>query len=297
MRKKVLKAADKGLEKSLEFYERFLPTELCAQLGATDMENLSFRTQKKLEAAIMYLNIAGFQELVRLKQTAEIYALINEMVSLCIPVVYDRGGVVNDFMDAGFSALFLTDPGEAVKAAVHLCESLQKKEGGFLYWGSFSMGIAYGSVMAGIVGHERRMSPLTLSVYTGLSKHLQTMAVCYGSKILITGTMADQIPNFSKEYNQRLLGYLYIKNGSFIEKLYDVFDGDTAMVRNQKRKTKTVFEKGVRLFSEADYKQARYYFIEVLKTDHQDRAARSYIQLCDKPETSAAKEGIFVEIY
>ena len=70
---------------------------------------------------------------------------------------------------------------------------------------------------------------------------------------------------------------IYIKDTDRIQKVYDVFDGDEQEIRNHKRQTRMVFEKGVHLFSKQNYQEARQYFIEVLKTDHFDKAAKECI--------------------
>ena len=78
-----------------------------------------------------------------------------------------------------------------------------------------------------------------------------------------------------------------------------MFDGDPVEVRNQKRRTKTAFEKGVKVFAEGDFPQARVCFIEVLKTDQQDLAARRYVHLCEK-NLEARERGqadIYIEAY
>lgn len=287
----------KGTDQNIDFYSRFLPMELFEDTKAAGKMNLSTQVQRELKATVLSLNIAGFQEMVKTKHTTQIYALINEIISICIPVIYEQGGIVYEFMDAGFSALFIQNPSNALKAAIHVCELIENKKSLESYLDSFSLGFAYGSVMAGIVGHERRLSPLVLSVFTGLSKYIQEMGKNYGSKILVTGTFAERIPEFFKQFNSRLLGYMYIKNGDFIEKIYDVFDGDSTQIRNQKRKTKVLFEKGVRLFTEEKFTESRYYFVEVLKTDHRDKAAMVYIQLCEKNAGTKNGKNIFLAVY
>lgn len=291
MHKKEKRITDPELTKQLAFYKRFLPTELFLESAITGLN------EYEIKAAVLNLNITDFQNTVRFHSTPDIYALVNELVSLCIPVIYEYGGTVYEFIDAGFGALFIDDPPKALKSVLCVFGELQRKAGGFQYWNSISAGFAYGSVMAGIVGHEKRMSPLILSVYTGLSRHLQEMGTVFGSKILVTGTFAEGVPEFNRQYNQRLLGYQFIKNGAFIEKIYDVFDGDLAEVRNRKRKTKLAFEKGVRLFSEGNCERARYYFIEVLKTDWHDKAAKTYVQLCERQAGAKERDGIYIDVY
>ena len=84
-----------------------------------------------------------------------------------------------------------------------------------------------------------------------------------------------------------------------MERIFDIFDGDTTDIRNRKRKTRMLFEKGVRLFMAREFAEARSYFIEVLKADRDDKAAREYVFLCDKyyslPPDRVEEATIYIE--
>ena len=83
-----------------------------------------------------------------------------------------------------------------------------------------------------------------------------------------------------------------------MRKIYDVFDGDEKDTRNRKRQTKMLFEKGVLLFSEQNYQEARQHFIEVLKTDRMDKAAKEYVYLCEwYLNESEEKKNVYIECY
>lgn len=281
--------------------EKFLPMELFEILG---MERLQGRSENllgervKLRAGILNINIAGFQERIIRMEEKKVYHLINSILSCCIPEIYQAGGCVDRFMNAGVTALFTKNAEMGLNAAVSICEkigrlSVQEKE-----YERFSIGICYGDVMLGMVGHDERMSVLTLSAYTGFGEFLQQIAPKYYAKILASGSYVEQVKNCSTRFNSRFLGYMYLSSSGTAEKVYDIFDGDTAAVRNQKRKTRMVFEKGVGLFLERSFVEARLYFIEVLKTDRYDRAAMEYVLLCDKYSGGEKSEaGIYLEVY
>ena len=305
MKGKWKKAKKQEAEKEIaaaneQMQEKFLPLELFEILG---MERLQGQPENllgervKLRAGILNINIAGFQERIIRMEEKEVYYLINSILSCCIPEIYQAGGCVDHFMNAGVTALFTENAEMGLNAAVSICEKIGRLQTQENEYEHFSIGICYGDVMIGMVGHDERMSVLTLSAYTGFGEFLQQIAPKYYARILASGSYVEQVENCRTRFNSRFLGYMYISSSGVAEKVYDIFDGDTAAIRNQKRKTRMVFEKGVGLFLERSFAEARLYFIEVLKTDRYDRAAMEYVLLCDKYSSGESKAGIYIEVY
>ena len=119
----------------------------------------------------------------------------------------------------------------------------------------------------------------------------------YDAKIVVTSSFLDQIENSAGKFNYRLLGCLLFEESGEIQKIYDVFDGDTLEIRNKKRKSKMVFEKGVDLFAKQKLPEARQHFIEVLKMAPGEKAAKYYLLRCDQYLNSACERNIFIERY
>ncbi|MFP3153567.1 adenylate/guanylate cyclase domain-containing protein [Lachnospiraceae bacterium ZAX-1] len=280
---------------------RLLPMKLLRVIGDADTLDFALNSTKEMPSSIMSANVRDFSNHARQMQSEETYYLINQILEQCTPLVYDYGGEIGQFQDAGFEAIYLKECEKVVEAAILMCERMQKLEQERKEYKNFSIGISYGLIRVGVVGYEKRISLSTMSVYMGLAQYLRKVAVKYYSRILVTGTYIEQIADFQTKYNVRFLGYIYIHSIQAIEKIYDVFDGDPIEVRNQKRKTRIVFEKGVRLFIEKKFEEARGYFIEVLKTDRLDRAAKEYLLLCDqnwdKKKEKDSETKVFVEEY
>lgn len=294
--------ADSGAEAGEEkFVRQFLPLELLELLGMdrrlSSVEEVTAHP-KELEAVIYNGNVVGFHDMVRGMDTGEVYQFINRSLSCSIPAVYEHGGVVEEIRDAGITALFNGSCEESLRAAVAICEEmfLREKEGCFR---NFTTGLCYGLVQAGVVGCGQRLAVHTLSAYTGLGSFLQQIGMKYYARILAVGNYVDRIDGFHKKYNCRRLGYIFLGSLQQMEIVYDIFDGDDADTRNRKRKTKMLFEKGVQLFLGRQYADARVYFIEVLKADSNDKAAREYVFLCDKyralPERERAEAPLYIE--
>jgi class 3 adenylate cyclase len=240
--------------------------------------------QKSMAAAILYANInmTDFSDLVLSLEAQDIFRYINTILAKLLPVIEKNNGEADSFSDAGVTALFSQHYRDALVSAISMCQEINTIQDPDFDFSSFAVGLCYGAVMIGVVGDGKNYSTLTISEYTGLAKYLQSIAGKYYSRILVTASYADLIDDFAKRFSSRSVGYIYLTKLKKYEKFYDVYNGDTLEVRNKKRKTKLMFEKGVELFAEKKYDQARLHFVEVLKADRQDLAAKEYVYLCDK---------------
>ncbi len=280
-------------------YDAMLPARLCGLFQDGKLEKLCIGAEKSVRAAVLSVNIHGFEAIVRQQDAAGIFRFVNQILSLAVPCILYQEGEIDKFVNAGFLAFFLNSPERALKAAVSVCEALS--EAGIKE--EYAIGLSYGDVKVGVAGHERRFGIMTVSDTTGLADFLQEMAPRYRARILITGSLKSQIPDFEKNYNGRYLGTVYLKAAGESEELYDVYDGDEAEDKNGKRKTRLLFEKGVDLFKEGKYYDARLHFIEVLKANRMDGAAKEYLHLCDQYSqavsggTMLEKNFSYLEIY
>lgn len=253
--------------------------------------------QKNIFSAVLYanINVTDFSDIVLSLGARDTFRYINTLLAILLPVIAENNGEADSFSDAGVTALFNQDYRTALISAISMCQEVNTLRNPDFDYNSFAVGICYGSVMIGVVGDGKSYSTLTISEYTGLSKYLQSIAGKYYSKILITESYAELIEDFSRRFDNRTVGYIYLSKFKKLEKIYDIYNGDSVEIRNRKRKTKLMFEKGVELFAERKYDQARLHFVEVLKADRQDLAAKEYVYLCDK--CAAGVEGFGQRTY
>lgn len=259
-------------------YNRLLPGQLLGLFQQGEPEKLRIGEEKSVKAAVLSFNIPGFERIIRQQSAEEIFSFVNRILSLVVPCILYQEGEIDEYVDAGLSAFFLDMPERALRSAVSVCEALSQADVGEIY----SIGLTYGDVMVGMVGHEKRFGTLTISETTGLAEFLQELAVRCRARILITGGMKRQIPDFDQNYNSRYLGNLYLKAANVQEELYDVYDGDEPADKNGKRKTRLLFEQGVELYQNRKFQEARLHFIEVLKANRMDGAAKEYLYLCNR---------------
>lgn len=278
------------------FHDAMLPAQFLAMFRDRATGDIHFREQKSIEAAVLSFNISGFSEWIRMKTAEEIFIFVNGVLGKVVPSVLHQEGEIDRFVDAGLKAFFLKKPERALDAAISICEAMNQGEKAEA---DFSIGLSYGNVMVGMVGDEKRFGVLTISETTGFTQFLQEKANQYGARILISGSMKKQIPSFEKHYNSRYLGCIWIEAAAASEDLYDVYDGDELESKNAKRKTRILFEKGIDLFQKGRIYDARLHFIEVLKANRMDGAAKEYLYRCNQylEREADAKAQIYLEVY
>lgn len=276
-------------------YEKFVPQRVFSILEREDITELKLGDHRELVASVMAADSPDFFTSARNMGGEEIYSRINGMLGVLVPTVAGYGGIVDHMLGAGALIYFPDQPGDALAAAVCVCERLNRLEDAFL----LGIGITRGTIRVGIVGQKERAAVKTLSESVTLAGYLSKLAVKYGARILITGTAAREIPDFETKYHVRLIGYLKLNLSEQAELLYDAYDGDLPEVFQRKKRTEEFFQAGLREFKGGDYYEARRQFAHVLREDKTDLAARAYVYRCDTyyQMEDQSQADIFLEHY
>ncbi len=269
-----------------EAYHKYVPSQFFGLLKKESIKELQLGNQKQKELAVLDFNIVEFERQIRQMDSEKMFAFINEILQEVLPDVAANQGMVETFHEGGFTSLYLKTCEEALNSGISICQKMnvfnQLREDKVLEKVDYSMGIAYGPVMLGIVGHDSRMAAISISHQTELAGFLQKLAPKYYSHILITGTATTQIPQFFELYHMRVIGYVWNTFTGQLEKIYDVYDGDDTESKRKKDMTKSLFEQGVNYYCVKKFYEARNCFIEVLKQFRKDSAAREYLFLCNQ---------------
>jgi hypothetical protein len=64
--------------------------------------------------------------------------------------------------------------------------------------------------------------------------------------------------------------------------IFELLDGEPEMARKLKIQTKDLFGSGVQLYKKQDFEKSMYKFMEILKINENDLAAKLYIQRCKR---------------
>ena len=270
------------IQNRLAGYSKFVPEKVFEILERQDITEVRVGDQKELETGVMMVSSRRFKELARIMDGEELYGMINQMYQGMIPVILKYGGMIDQMVESGVRACFVSGSAEALRAAVSICELVNRwrREGEILP--VFRIAIVYGPAKIGIIGQEERASALVISEIMTVSEFLVDMGEKYGARILVTAAAAGQIPEFQTSFHVRLLGNVYMKLTDTVEAVYDVYDGDEQEKRRLKSDTAQLFDQAVKSFMDGEFYEAREKFAKVLRKNRFDKAAREYIFRCDE---------------
>lgn len=283
-----------------EGYFKFVPSVLFELLGKKSIREIRLGDHQRVPLEVLSMQVNGFEERTRKMSSRELFDYVNQIYKLCIPLIMEQKGVVDSFFNGGLNAIYGNAQKNALDSAISICQAVgQRENGGEQAGPDLAFGISRGDVLVGVVGHDKRLAAATMSEQISMIGYLRKIAGKYNARILITETAAQAIPDFQERYHARMLGLLHRSASDSLEKIYDVFDGDRRELRELKERTKAVFEKGVRYFTERNFYEARRCFIEVLKVSQSDYAAREYLYLCSQYYTKedTSETDIYIEAF
>lgn len=261
-------------------YHKHVPSELLGILGKENITEIGLGDQANKPVTVFNFQSVGSRKNILAQNSRQMMQDMNALFQTTIPVIMEQGGYIQSFQGTGMTAVYTDGVKGAILSAISICQNLNDAKQNDS--ARISMGITYGNVLFGIVGHEKRMAAVSLSEHTSMAAYLQKLAFLYGAKIFITASAAEQIPNFHTAYHYRFVGMVENKYSKAVEKIYDIFDGDSEEQRSGKERTKEAFERGVELFCMHRFRESRQAFIETLKQFRKDKGAKRYLQYCNQ---------------
>jgi hypothetical protein len=244
---------------------------------------------EKRDAVIMNISTMFFRDKVMINKDEGLIAVINMQTEDVGNTLGKHNGKLVCVTRSGISAMFESSCDDALRCAVTICQEAALEERRALF-GGLTIGIDYGTVCVGVVGYNGFDMPLVMSETMDTAVFLSENAQKYNARILITSDAASRITHFQTRYNSRKLGELYHTQNDTSEEIFDVYDGDLADTKYSKMRSRLFFETGVDLFRKGSYLEARSYFIELLKFDRNDAAAKQYVFRCDSCISETANE-------
>ncbi|HBV97858.1 MAG TPA: hypothetical protein DEF36_12540 [Desulfotomaculum sp.] len=265
-------------------YLRFVPQQFLNFLNKESIIGVHLGDQVKQDMCVMFANIRSFFEMADSLSPEESFNFINSFLSRIGPVIRNNGGFIGKYLGAGIMAVFPDGPGDALKAAVQMRAELElynmhRKKSGYNPV-DIGIGIHRGPLMLGIVGEEKRMEGAVISDTVNLAAAMEKLTEKFGTSILITEDMIDD--SIRDNYQYRWLGLVHVEDKEYPVKIYDLFQCDPDAISRLKQETRDIFEEGIMFYQDGRFLDARGRFVEVIRINYRDEAARIYFFLCDE---------------
>ena len=266
-------------------YSRFVPYEFLKFLGHESIVDVKLGDQVQKEMTILFSDICSFTTLSEEMTPKENFDFINSYLSVVGPVIRKHGGFIDKYIGDAIMALFPESAEDALQASLEMIEQLsvlniarQKKN---LLPIKIGIGIHTGSLMLGTVGEHERMETTVISDAVNMASRMEGLTKLYGAGIMISVETLCQLDDQGK-YELRFLGRARMKGKKYLVSAFEVFQGDPPHVKKSKSRTRTEFERAVHLYETKKFLQALPIFQSVLTTNPEDKAAKIFIQGCEK---------------
>ncbi|MFC4303167.1 HAMP domain-containing protein [Cohnella boryungensis] len=264
---------------------RFVPQQFFKSLGKKGILDIHLGDQVQKSMSVMIANLRDFRKLSQTLTPMENFNFMNSFLRRFGPLVRKEDGLISKYLGAGFMALFPGYTEEALRAAIAIRQELveynaDRKQSGYV---PVDVGIAIhrGPLMMGIIGEERRWEGNVISDDIHLTTTLEKLSEELGASVLVTRDFFELLRD-PERFRHRSLGRITPEGQGEAIELIDVYDGDPEPLRQAKDRTKALFERGLQLCQEGRFYDARETFVEVIKQNRLDKAAKLYFYLCDE---------------
>jgi len=264
---------------------RFVPQQFFRSLGKKGILDIRLGDQVQQNMPVMIANLRDFRRLSQTLTPKENFNFMNSFLRKFSPLVRKEDGLISKYLGAGFMALFPNYAEEALRAAIAIRRELVdynagRKRAGYV---PVDIGIAIhrGPLMMGIIGEERRWEGNVISDDVHLTTTLEKLSDELGASILVTRDLFEQLRE-PERFRHRSLGRITPEGQEEAIELIDVYEGDSEPLMQAKDRTKALFERGLMLCQEGRFFDARETFVEVIKLNRLDKAAKLYFYLCDE---------------
>ncbi len=177
----------------------YLPPNLVSSLsyeGAAAIER-----PQRLTAAVLFADIRGFTSMSERQEPEAVAAFLNDFRSLCARAVFEHGGTLDKFVGDSVMAVFgapatgANDARMAIAAAFGLLHEVEQWSRRRAATGAepvgIGIGIHCGPVMAGVIGHPRRLEYTVIGDTVNTAERIERLTREYDVDLLVSREAAD----------------------------------------------------------------------------------------------------------
>ena len=244
-----------------------------------DPSSLMVRQNRQL--AVMFTDIRSFANLSEGKSPEDLARSLNSYFQLMADIIYARNGMIDKYIGDAILAYFGQPASSeeallnAVLAAIEMIEATKKQAGNLASYHT-AVGISFGPVSIGNVGHpERKLDFTIMGDAVNLASRLEGLTSRYEQELLFSESVYDKIKDVLPS---RLVDFLFIKDGRASIKVFTTKKD----LSQQEQAAWNIHNEGMDRFYNDDFKAALKCFQAALEINESDSLAKMMIERCQK---------------
>ena len=272
------------LSKINRVYSDFVPAEYLSFLGHDSILDVRLGDNIHREMTIMFADIRSYTTMSESMTPQENFDFINEYLAVMGPCIKNNNGFVNHYLGDGLMALFPHGSKDAIQASIEMSRALkvfnknlkQKNKKPI----KVGIGLHYGKVIFGIIGDGFRKSGNVISDDVNISSRLEGLNKSYGSSIIVSQSVLDNLQLSGSKPANRYLGQVVVKGRKNEVAIYELLEVEETSARKLKLTTQEDFENGLKQYLAREFGTAADMFRRVLNKNATDSAAQIYLNQC-----------------
>ncbi|MCV7408911.1 cyclase [Mycobacterium florentinum] len=278
-----LRAADEYRQSLMDVQSRFVPNELLRILDIDDLRRVRSGYRVEREMTVLISDIRGYTTIIEDMNVAEAGNLAMGFLRAVELPIISYHGMIQDVRGDEIVAVFESEA-DAVRAGLAMLRSLQEHNQERKALGSeelrVGIGINTGAVAVGLVGGVNRMVLTIIGDAVNLAARIESTNKRYGSAVLISDRTKKRLAD-SEQFDVRRMERVMVVNRRRPVTIYEVYDEDSAALRDAKRAAQPAFDKAFTLFDAGDVAGARAAFERCRELLPDDPVAPLHLAHCD----------------
>lgn len=279
--------AHAGTRARLKLLERtlllFVPRDLISFLGKESLLDIELGDQIEKNMSVIFTDIRDFTSLSESMTPQQTFNMINSYLSVMNPVVSAHRGMIDKYMGDAIMALFPTAADDALSAALAMLARLDEYNAGRERAAyapiRIGIGVNTGLLMLGVIGGGNRMEGTVIGHTVNLASRLQTLTKTYGTPLLISEHTLYSLSQ-PENFLVRHLGRVKVAYKTQPESIYEVFNHDAPLVRQEKIRSLKKFEEALAYYHTRAVSRAQPMLEEIVRDNPHDIPAKVYLQRC-----------------
>lgn len=267
-------------EQWLVAFERVVPASLVSLVAKGDLRRVQVGDHIARNMTVMFMDVIGFTSRCERMAPPDAFALVNQLYAVIGPCIERHGGVIDKYLGDGVMVLFPGGPAQGVDAALAAFAEIDRFNAEIsLADGPLEMaiGVHHGPVIAGMVGHQRRMTPTVIADTVNTASRIQDFNRVLGTRLLTSGRVAHDLdPTLAR----RSLGPISLRGRSQSIELVEIYQNEAPLNRARKATTAATFAAALGCLDERDLPGATALFETVVRDDPGDTVARHFLACC-----------------